>query len=144
MLGYALARSFPRPGLGEEGTGMGMSDCPSEQELAAFNLGELSEADLEAISQHLESCPVCEAFLGSLDGRTDSAIAALRYPGSARDLGRIHALGAHRAAADLPAVAGYEVLGFLGEGGMGVVYRARQVALDRLGGLEVTRGGRAE
>ena len=75
---------------------MGTSDCPSEQELAAFNLGDLPEASLEAISRHLESCPSCGAFLDSLDGRTDSAIASLRYPGSARDLGRIGALTAGR------------------------------------------------
>jgi WD40 repeat protein len=112
--------------------------CPTEQELAAFNLGDLPEARVEAISRHLESCPGCEAFLEGLDDRTDSAIAALRYPGPAKVLGRI---GALRATVDLPAVPGYEVLGFLGEGGMGVVYRARHVGLDRPVALKLLRGG---
>src|SRR5262249_4381206 len=57
------------------------SKCPSEQELTAYQLGDLSAAAASAVGRHLEGCPDCEARVARLDEVADPVIAVLRqYP----------------------------------------------------------------
>jgi tetratricopeptide (TPR) repeat protein len=62
------------------------------------------------------------------------------FPPTIRDFRRPD----HPSRAGQRLVAGYEVLGELGEGGMSVVYLARQVQLDRLVALKMIRSARAD
>src|SRR5262249_39665687 len=92
---------------------MVVSACPDREQLAGYVLGTLPEESFDAVAEHVESCPGCEATVLGLESHPDKVIEQLRTappsnpfleePGCREVLARIQRLGQ---AAGLAATAG--------------------------------------
>jgi eukaryotic-like serine/threonine-protein kinase len=83
------------------------------------------------------SFPQCEDSTGANVGRTPSACPA----DDPSDLTTDHKRPLASPKRPIPVIHGYEVLGELGRGGMGIVYRAREVRLNRLCAFKMILAG---
>jgi formylglycine-generating enzyme required for sulfatase activity/serine/threonine protein kinase len=120
---------------------------PSQTILVQLGAGQLDDAGAEAVFAHLDVCPECRARAASLSG--DDLLRRLRAahaagPGAA-ETASSGTLNPSAAPAASPSAVPpellhhpqYEIVRELGRGGMGVVYLARNRAMNRLEVLKV-------
>ncbi len=118
--------------------------CPNAQQLSDFGLGKLPAGDVSAIHEHLTNCSQCrqkvaeqppDSFVGQLRAAAPQ-LSSTVLPGGTPAV----PLALNDLPPELAASSKFEVLGKLGEGGMGAVWKARHTFLGEMVAIKVMNG----
>src|SRR3954470_6684537 len=144
-----------------------MTPCPSDETFADLLADGLGKSDADALAEHVEKCALCQRKMARLTESSsdeswrrgglhptneteDEIVRRLKGsrhlltipPPDSSDTPTIHsAQGKFAASAtfdfEIPSVPGYEIIGILGRGGAGVVFKARHLGLHRMVALKM-------